>query len=79
MHNFFYDAQDSNKCPRCTSVGSYVDCQSHDEQIKMLKDICAINGDNVKDNDNDDTTTAVVAGGGDGGDHVDNTNDDDVG
>ena len=74
----FCDAQDRNKCLRCNSVGPYVDCQSYDEQIKTLNDICAINGDNVKGNNNDDTTTVVVAGGGDGGDYVGDNNDDDV-
>ena len=74
----FCDAQDSNKCPRCNSVGSYIDCQSYDEQIKMLKDMCAINGDNVKGNDNDDTTTTIVTGGRDVGDYVGDNNDDDA-
>ena len=72
----FCDAQDSNKCPRCNSDGSYIDCQSYDEQITMC--MRAINGDNVKGNDNDDTTTTVVTGGRGVGDYVGDNNDDDV-
>ena len=54
-------AKDKNKCPRCDSVGSHVDCQSYDEQINLLNDNSAINGNNVKGNDNDNTTTVIVA------------------
>ena len=72
----FCEAKDKNKCPRCNSDGSYIDCQSYDEQITMC--MRAINGDNVKGNDNDDTTTTVVTGGRGVGDYVGDNNDDDV-
>ena len=74
----FCGVMDSNKHPRCNSVDSYVDCQSYDEQNNMLKYICAINGDNVKGNDNDDNTTAVATATGDCDDYVGGNNDDDV-
>ena len=74
----FCEAQDSNKCPRCNSDGSYIDCQSYDEQITMLKGMRVINGDNVKGNDNNNTTTTVVTGGRGVGDYVGDNNDDDV-
>ena len=74
----FCGVQDSNKCSRCNSVGLYVDCQSYDEQINVLKKICVINGDNVKGNDNDDNTTAVTTTAGDGGDYIGDNNDDNV-
>ena len=30
---------ESIKCPRCDSVGLFLDCQSYKEQIDMLNDI----------------------------------------
>ena len=35
---FFHDLE-STKCPRCDSVVSFLDCQSYNEQINILKDI----------------------------------------
>ena len=44
----------------------------------MLNEICAIDSNNVKCDDNDNTATAIVSAGGDGDDHIGDYNYDDV-
>ena len=70
---------ESSKCPRCDSIGLFLDCQPYNEKNDMLKDIYipnlqrdTIEGNNVGGNDNDTTITAGSSDGDGVGDDNDN-------
>ena len=71
IHNIcvtiFCRTLESTKCPRCDSVGLFLDFQSYNEQINMLKDIYisnvqrdTIKNNDVVGNDNVDNATSVL-------------------